>query len=341
MKKVFILGAGASCDFGFPSSMKLMQEIQSLWNSPQEEIITNYARIIEQLKKLSRFREVGQEQIVVKKIKKLSDRLYFSGADSIDDFLSQCKDEVDVQFGKLTILKIILEREQKTEGFGDEALFKWEENWLRGLFGEEFRFQDIEALNNKLSKDQFYFVIFNYDRCVENFLYTAIQNYYGLTEEETKNIINKIVFYHVYGHLAPLGWQSKVNTVSFGDTFGNEFDYLYRFVSNIEVINEDRDKIEKIRDKVSAQILAADKVYILGFGFQDANWYLLGIDKYKNHRAKGLSWPPNKFHYTNFGLSKRRKEHIQQELFGFTSHDVDSAKSYDVKIYDFMHHNYI
>lgn len=341
MKKVFILGAGASCDFGFPSGMELMQEIHSVWNSQQGEIHTNYAHFKEQLKGFSRLPKEREKQVVAKKIKKLSDRLYFSGADSIDDFLSQCKDEVDVQFGKLTILKIILEKEQKAKEFGDGTLFKWEESWLRVLFGEEFRFENIEQLKKKVEKEQFYFVIFNYDRCVEHFLYTAIQNYYGLEDEGIKNIINKMKFYHVYGRLAPLDWQPEGNPVSFGNVFGDVSDGLYRLVPNIKIVNEDRGDVENIKDKINVQIRDADKVYIFGFGFQDSNWKLLGIDKYKNHCAKGLRWSLDKFHYTHFGLSKRRKAHIQKELFGLASSAVDSAKSYDVKIYDFMHHNYI
>ena len=185
-------------------------------------------------------------------------------------------------------------------------------------------------------------MIFNYDRCVEHFLYTAIQNYYGLEGQDTKDIINKMRFYHVYGQLAPLEWQPENNPIRFGDAFEGVFDELYRFVPNIKIVNKDRGDIEKIRDTISAQIRDAGKVYILGFGFQDSNWEMLGIDEYKKYRANGLHWPHDKFHYTNFGLSKRRRERIREKLFGLTSHGTDSAKSYpdDPTVYEFMHHDY-
>lgn len=337
MKKIFILGAGANYDFGFPSGMELMQEIYSSWEQLNDDAIYHYVSIMEKLKIRLPY---NRNHFVEQKIKRLSDRLYFSGADSIDDFLSQCKDDEDVQFGKLTILEVIFEKEQKAKEFGDGTLFKWEGNWLRVLFGEEFRFENIEKLKNKLDTDQFCFVIFNYDRCVEHFLYTAIQNYYGLNDEETKNIINKMSFYHVYGRLAPLDWQPEGNPLNFVGAVENVFD-LYRLVHNIKIVNEDRGDAENIKDKINSQIRDANKVYILGFGFQESNWNLLGIDKYAEHRAKGLSWLPDKFNYTNFGLSKRRKENIQKELFGLKPINVDAAKSYDVKIYDFMHHEYI
>jgi hypothetical protein len=336
MKKVFVLGAGTSRDFGFPSGIELMKEIHSSWKHPDETAISNYVDIMEKLKK--EFRS-DPNRVAEEKIKKLSYRFYLSGADSIDDFLSQCKDEVDLQFGRLTILKVILEKEQKTKEFGDGTLFKWEENWLRILFGEEFRFDNIEQLKKELESEQFYFVIFNYDRCVEHFLYTAIQNYYGLEGQATKDIINKMRFYHVYGQLAPLEWQPEGNPIRFGD---DVFDDLYRFVPNIKIVNEDRGDAQNIRDKIGAQIRDANKVYILGFGFQDSNWKLLGIDEYKKHRANGLPWPLDKFYYTNFGLSKRRREHIWGKLFGLTSQGTDSAKSYpgDPTVYEFMHHDY-
>ncbi|MBI5024717.1 MAG: hypothetical protein HZC18_06945 [Candidatus Omnitrophica bacterium] len=335
MKKVFVLGAGTSRDFGFPSGIELMKEIHSSWEHPDEIAINNYVNIMEKLKK--EFRS-HPNRIAVEKIKKLSYRFYLSGADS--DFLSQCKDEVDLQFGRLTILNAILKKEQKTKQFGDGTLFKWEENWLRVLFGEEFRFENVEQLKKKLETEQFYFVIFNYDRCVEHFLYTAIQNYYDLKGEDTKDIINKMRFYHVYGQLAPLEWQPEGNPIRFGDAFEGVFDDLYRFVPNIKIVNEDRGDVEDIRHKIGAQIRDAGKVYILGFGFQDPNWKLLGIDEYKKHRANGLPWSAGKFHYTNFGLSKRRREHIRGKLFGLISNGTDSARSYDSTVYEFMHHDY-
>lgn len=342
MKKVFILGAGASRDFEFPSGMKLMQEIHSSWSYPNDETIANYANIMMgQTEMPSKSFNKHSMYTAEQKIKKLSNRLYFSGADSIDDFLSQCKDDVDVQFGKLTILKVILEKEQRAKEFGDSTLFKWEESWLRVLFGEEFRFvEGVEELKRKLEDMQFYFVIFNYDRCVEHFLYTAIQNYYGLEDEGTKSIIDKMRFYHVYGQLAPLRGRPEDCPVGFGEAFDGMPDDLYHLVPNIKIVNEDRGDAENIRDKIGAQIRDAGKVYILGFGFQDSNWKLLGIDKYKEHRGKGLSWPGDKFHYTNSGLSKRSKERIQNEFFGFMSSGIEAAKPYDVKIYDFMHHDY-
>jgi len=342
VKKVFILGAGASCDFGFPSGMRLMQEIHLLWNQPGATEVRNYYGSAERVN-LPRQLQDRKTQSGVQKIKELSQRLYFSGADSIDDFLSQCKDQSDgkdnpdVRFGKLTILKTIFAKEQ-TAKENVNGLFKWDENWLRVLFSEEFRFvEGVEKLKSTLESTQFYFVIFNYDRCVEYFLYTAIKNYYGLTDEEAKNIISKIDFYHVYGQLAPLGWQQGKNPINFGDTPRGDW---HLFIPNIKIVNEERGNFEDIRNKIGAQIRDAGKVYILGFGFQESNWKLLGIDEYKTHRAKGLAWPLDKFHYTNFGLSKRSKERIQKEYFGRTGKSKGSAIPYPSQVYEFMHHDY-
>jgi hypothetical protein len=333
--KVFILGAGASIDFGFPSGMKLMQEIHLLWNHPGATDARNYHGPAQQGNLPARL----QEQVVqsgAQKIKKLSQRLYFSGASSIDDFLSQCKDDADVQFGKLTILQTIFAKEKNAKESAN-GLFKWEENWLRVLFREEFCSENFEQLKEKLDTEQFYFVIFNYDRCVEHFLYTAIQNYYSLTDEEAKNIINKMKFYHVYGRLAPLGWQQEKGPINFGDEPRGDW---HSFIPNIKIVNEDNNDAKNISDKIGGHIKDAGKVYILGFGFQGSNWRLLGIDDYKTHRAKGLAWPLDKFHYTHFGLSKRQREYVHNKLFGLTSQGKSSAKFYESKIYEFMHHDY-
>ena len=70
MKKVFIIGAGASCDFEFPSGMKLMQEIHALWNNPGGQTIGDYVHITEELGRRDSF---DCDEEVRNQIKWLSD----------------------------------------------------------------------------------------------------------------------------------------------------------------------------------------------------------------------------------------------------------------------------
>ncbi len=281
----------------------------------------------------------------VNKIKALSNRLFYSSAESIDDFLSKCqKNETDVTFGKMTILKLILENERTTRsGDGPQRLFKWEENWLRVLFVREFRYETPANLIEKLDTDPITFITFNYDRSFEYFIFEAIKHYYDLSPEQAKNIFSKIKIHHVYGSLAPLEWQdSDLNKIlKFGDNlngvYSNEPEKLYACSSNINVINEDRTDFEKEQQEYIELIKNSDKVFILGFGFHTSNYKILGIEEYKNSRPQ-KAIEPDKFIYTNYKISEGRKGEIR---LGFgTTLGYDLAQSHNLNIHDYMYHQY-
>ena len=47
------------------------------------------------------------------------------------------------------------------------------------------------------------FVIFNYDRCVEHFLYNALQRVYGIRENDAADILADCTIIHPYGLVGP------------------------------------------------------------------------------------------------------------------------------------------
>ncbi len=49
-------------------------------------------------------------------------------------------------------------------------------------------------------------IIFNYDRCVEYFLYFALQDCCRITSEESAQLVNEISIYHSYGDVGELYW---------------------------------------------------------------------------------------------------------------------------------------
>lgn len=345
MKKLIILGAGAHTDFGFPTSTKLSQSIHSVWDRPGDKYTTLFLNSINKHgKKFTDFIE-SAEAAAAARIKRLSDNFFYSAAESIDDFLSQPHENFEVSFGKMTILNLILEKERDSINTDNhDNLFKWESNWLRIFFGKEFRYENIEILYEKLTKNPLKFISFNYDRSLEYFLFNAIKNYYGLSNTDAISVYKKIEFFHIYGKLAPLEWESDDpnGRLKFGDDFKdfpyNKTEKLYNFASNIKVINEDRNNFETIKQKCLGWIRESDRVYILGFGFLDSNYKLLGIEDYKQSCAH--QWlPSGKFHYTSYGLSVSKSEDVIKK-FGANSMGDCRAKAHNFNAHDYMLHHY-
>jgi len=345
MKKLIILGAGTNVDFGFPTGIELSKSIHSIWNNPNDKYITFLLLSLNKHKK--KFNDFDDpRKNAAERIKRLSERFYYAGAESIDDFLSQPLEDFEVSFGKLTILNLILEKERESAiDSHPKTLFKWEVNWLRILFGEEFRFETIEKLKEKLAQNPVKFITFNYDRALEHFIFTAIKNYYGIDQKDAISIYKQIEFYHIYGKLAPLEWETSDpnSRLKFGDDFKdfpyNKNDKLYLCTSNIKVINEDRNNFDSISKKCRNWIQEADKVHMLGFGFLDSNYKLLGIEEYKQS-CRNNRLPLNKFYFTTYGLGKNKKADIFRN-FGTAPDGSCRAKEYELEIYDYMRHHYL
>lgn len=341
MNKLIIVGAGASMDFGFPSGIELLQRIYSLWNNPNSDYMAYYLYTMRKFNK--RYEYESSSKAAAKQIKYLSQRLYYSSAESIDDFLGQCSDKVDVNFGKLTILDLILNNEYRANTLLEHhGLFKWENNWLRVFFGREFRFENPDILKSKLKEHKIDFIIFNYERSIEHFLFNAISNYYNLAPDKVKEILSNVSFSHVYGMLAPLGWQedNPNKVLEYGNNLqkDNKLDKLYQCISNIKIVNEDRENLDSIKAHYSQLIKNAQRVCIMGFGFLDSNYKLLGIEEYKKERGKsGIEF--SKFFYTSHGLSEGLKDIITNSYFG-KYYGEENAKHYDKNIHDYMLNHY-
>lgn len=334
MQKTIILGAGASFDFGFPTGIELCEEIYKGWLNPNDKYIKFYKHHLKDGEK--------NESEIEKSISDLAYQFYYSGALSVDDFLSRLNNKVDIDFGKMTITDLILKKENDSvSNQGGKQLFQWRNNWLRKIFAKEFRFETVEELIKKIEESPVRFITFNYDRSLEYYLFTAIKNYYG-DGQKAKEIYKTIEIHHIYGKLGPLEGEVNDDTEHFnyGESYGRGSDEnkIYKCSSNIKVINENKNGAKQIIEKCYQWIKQSDKVYILGFGFLNSNYKLLGIDDYKES-CKGKI-PENKFIYTSYGLSESEKRTVR-EKFGFAKDDKCRATEYpEMPIYDFFLHEY-
>lgn len=150
-------------------------------------------------------------------------------------------------------------------------------------------------------------IIFNYDRCIEHFLYHALQNYYKVSESEAAEIVNHINIYHPYGKVGFLPWDNLSDSMDFGAD--PTPDNLLQLVQKIKTFTEGTDpgssEIKEIRNHLSR----ANRLVFIGFAFHKLNMQLI---KPKNVDGGKTSKP--KCFATTYMISESDKEVIRSQI---------------------------
>lgn len=288
-----IIGAGASFELGLPIGEKLTEEIAGLLAYRVDDFgrfssgsrnIENALRVLKQNGDVS---DVGRYLAAARIV---SEGMFF--ARSIDNFLEAHAGAEGVdECGKLAIAEAILSAESRSAIFakrGDVPSLSsirkansWHTEFVKFLT-ENVHLDRTESLFDNLT-----FVIFNYDRCVEHFLFHAIRVYYNLPDKRVGEVLRRAKFVHPYGAIGPLPWQDSPGG---GIAFGEDPDHhtLVKAFRNIRTYSEqieDSDALGSIRDA----ILLARQVIFLGFGYIDQNMKLLTMPAEKLEAVYGTA----------------------------------------------------
>ena len=196
---------------------------------------------------------------------------------SIDNYIDNTEDEKIEIVGKLAIVEAILEAEQKSPLYIENAFQKpnfasLETTWFSGLM-------DLITEGTGKSKvgertKRFSFIIFNYDRCIEQFLYFGFQNYYGFSKLEAAAIIGDIDFIHPYGTVGDLPFLNAEQNTEFGGHTSHE-NLLHNALNIKTFTDQVRDK--GLMGRISTIIRSGDILVFLGFGFHQQNMDLLSV----------------------------------------------------------------
>jgi hypothetical protein len=108
-------------------------------------------------------------------------------------------------------------------------------------------------------------IVFNYDRCIEQYLYLAFQTYYGMVAERAAGLVKKIHIYHPYGSVGSLPWYGGTQTSPFGHEPGA--GELLKLAGGIKTFTEGTDPTSSDITAIRAKVLAADRLLFLGFAF--------------------------------------------------------------------------
>jgi hypothetical protein len=348
---VFILGAGASWHYGYPTGEYLVKKIidkakvasQYFSNSARasnnrlpEYLVANYSKAGSIEKQwLQAYQDCETLRAGLEQVNPLVIDYYLGWNTGLQ------------KIGQLLIAWVILECEKQTTeircNYNRRESFKAIENGLQRKF-DPTAYKDgwcrfiIHQLamhcetSSDLLKNKISFVTFNYDVSLETTLRQGL-NYISLFDTAHVDQFlcgSRIV--HVYGKVRDLSdlntnslnWevQTKNPTTDVYDLlryqteFQEFFNSVYKASLGLRVIdpfdkNTDSENILVAR----AQIAAANRVYILGYGFDEHNSERLGLQEYLRY-----SGSYNKsVGFTNFGDINRVNKRASQLFFGNTA----------------------
>jgi hypothetical protein len=129
---------------------------------------------------------------------------------SIDHLMKSHKDDKYVTLvGKMAIVHVIVDAETKSRMKDVSQMGNiWFNKLFKSLVSSFTKDEFIERIKNKVI-----FIVFNYDRCLEEFLYLAIKSAYRISDvNELNNIMYNIKIYHPYGKIGILDWQPILDT---------------------------------------------------------------------------------------------------------------------------------
>lgn len=154
-------------------------------------------------------------------------------------------------------------------------------------------------------------ICFNYDRCIEHYLMENLSDAYLISRKEALRIVeSKIKIIHPYGSLGQIGLL-KEDLGNGRLLFGQEIDAaldIDSLAKNIRTYSEQAHDSEQVRE-IHEAIAACKNLVFLGFGFNNQNLNLLRV----RGSVKGIQTNKNVY-ATGFGLYKQIGQTLQRRI---------------------------
>lgn len=282
-KTVLVLGAGASKEFGLPLGRELKgllaKDLNILFGDFGTQLTSGSYEIVEALRIISqdengRSGDINPHRAAAVRIARA---MGLSG--SIDEYVERHKDDaLCEQCAKLGIAKAILQAERGSKLYLNPAkqhndpLGSATECWLAYLLRDLTRGKsrvDLETVFENI-----FIVNFNYDRCVEQFVFLWFQQIYNLSEVDAQTVTRNLRIFHPYGKIANLPFEDPGNHIAFGGELDSR--RLIKMANSIRTYSETVDEDANL-ESYKREIGSADKIVFMGFGFHQQNMDLLGV----------------------------------------------------------------
>ena len=250
-------------------------------------------------------------------------------ATSIDEYIDAHHGDKEIErCGKLAIVKSILAAEKRSllyinpgNMFNELNFERVEDTWFNGFWQQLSKKCRANGLKERLSS--IVLVIFNYDRCLEHYLYRSIQNYYQLSADAAACLVNSIEIYHPYGTVGSLPWTGGPAPVEFGAEPDSR--KLAILAEQIKTFTEGTHPGTSDVEAIRRHVAEADTLIFLGFAYHRQNMELLR-DCPKFIKKAGIDcWG------TGHGISDVDRALIKHELMGLRREGSINVEIDDLK----------
>jgi len=279
---LIVVGAGASSEVGLPVGAELKRRIADLLDIRFEDgyrqdagdrTICDAFRVVVERSVLPT-RDINPYLHVCWRIRNAMPQ-----ALSIDNFIDVNQGDEKLELsGKLGIAKAILEAERNSRLFIDPRgrdprieFHALENTWFASflqLLTENCRLDDLERRLSTIAA-----IVFNYDRCLEQFLFHALQNYYSIDAAHTTALLSKLTIYHPYGQIGALPWQNVRQNMPYGAE--PSAVQLLDVAQQIRTFTEGTDPASSHIGAIRSRLVDSQIIMFLGFAFHPLNLDLL------------------------------------------------------------------
>ncbi|HEV2559327.1 MAG TPA: hypothetical protein VGU45_11925 [Microvirga sp.] len=317
---LFVVGAGASCEVGLPSGAALRENIAKLLDIRFENGVRQQSGDYEVWQAISIAAKEAGHQAQVNAYRAAACQIAgaMTQAISIDNYIDAHRGNKMIEAcGKIAIVRAILMAESQSAIYYGQDKHK-PFNYAPPKAWFQLFFQRLtEGVARSEVKNVFEnvaIVTFNYDRCIEHYLYHALQNYYGIGASEAASLMETLRIYHPYGVAGRLPWQAEGQP---GVAFGDEgyAQTLLHLSKQIKTFTE-RVEEERFLDAIRSEVAQAETLIFLGFAYAEQNMELLTPPKHKVVEG-GLTTRTRKVIGTASGISAADVKVVIEQIADF------------------------
>ncbi len=335
---VFVLGAGASWHYGYPTGEDLVKKVilaageflsfqkkRGVYDRIAQGELTCWPRLVyEKLNypsditgvKLGKIRDSWSA--VFKDCRDLELKLRSINPPVIDYFLG--KNPSLGTIGKFFISWVLLECEKNSfagsmphgnynSNKPQSDRFDGKDDWYRFLLQKIL--EDCNGSEDLCKKNNVTFITFNYDLSLEKHLYNGFHNTEILQpQDKIIDFFTDTRFIHVYGKINSdfANFDSAISGVTKKDNsplqealyWQNKINTIYDASQNIRTIDQiDKDSEQGSMELARKALNRAEDVYILGFGFDKKNCERIGLDTLYARMSRSDSLLKN-IYFTNY-----------------------------------------
>ncbi|UAK23845.1 hypothetical protein [Sphingomonas nostoxanthinifaciens] len=283
----FILGAGASFDLGFPLGDTLRDRIIELLAVEDPNASINFSDA--EMGKILQTRSVSEagtnaspDRLEVYRRAAATIRAGLPFARSIDTFIDGLRGREHIEFlSKLAIATVILRAEAgspltprhvqaaNAADLRAQQLKKLLASWHVELSQILYDGHTADTLDDVFAHASF--IVFNYDRCLEEFLAVSLMRRFGIDRKRAVALVGNCQVVHPYGQVGAFAPDAE-GFIPFG---GHEVQQLVDVAGRIRTFTETMES--DVGDKIKDTVAQADTLVFLGFGWLAQNMALLQV----------------------------------------------------------------